>query len=673
MSEQPKVVVYQKKEKKPEFSNRKGQGKHQNQSKNNDSNQKQQQELLNQQMIERFNQNEQQDNSPIKQEVQNIEEQKQDFEVKIKEIQEIVGDSHTKKQIKNALRENNMSLEQTIDSLLNKISSQKSKDSQASNSSGKKLPSKNSISSDGQPKFQFIDSDDKDLKLSQDSSDKDSPYKIQHYQQKINEVKEVVPHLSDEIVQEALELNNGDVKQTIEYLVSEDNCKSLELCIQEHKQNIGIVDNHLGQIIEDIIDEEQNDEFDLMMEIQKNQNEIDNLNIDEDLYISNIKKSMSKEEQQDPQIQNILKESLFYAKQYEIIRNCNQNKNSNANQQQQYRGIQLKKNSSQNYKQNLEHFKQQFILNDCKNSKNSKDKYEINMQDFPSIVKQQSGPQGNIIKNLNSQKKLEYNPNKNEWNQTIFQNEGISAFGQQLLEDLSTKFAHVNRDVLIDIFKDLSENYEATEQFLIQNFGKSNIKREIIIKTKPKQIDYDEEDEKIDQDDLLEQRIQNFQRKYGEIQFKEVREQIQNKYAYSKAYQFAERNSDAKAKFNLNKIFCNNQVSLSELQDYSKALCLREVRSQNPIQKIDLHGFYAEEALDVLKDQIIYMIDLARQKQLNKLKISNNYIQLEIVTGRGSHSKGNISVLKPKVIQFLKLARYNYKEEEGRVMAKIPY
>ncbi|KAL4468850.1 hypothetical protein ABPG72_008777 [Tetrahymena utriculariae] len=670
--EQGIVDVYVKKAKQPEHSGRKGQGKFQNQKKKSDSNFNQQEKLQKEEIIQKFNQNGKADDSPIKYEVQNIEEYKQDFKVKINQIQCVVCEQYTKKQIKNALRDHNMNLEQTVDSLLKKISQQNSNDSQASNSSGKKLASKNNISLDGYQNLESNDSEDKCLKLSQNSSDKDSSYKIQHYQQKINEVKELLPRLSDELVSEALEMHQGDVNQTIDYLLQEDNCKSLELCIQEHKQNIGVVGNHLEQIICDIIDEEQQDELDFMMEIQNKQNEIDDLNIEEDLYLSNIKKSMSKEEQQDPYIQKVLKESLFYAQQYKQYEKFSENKNSNPScyKKQRDNQIQLQKSSSQNYQLDLEYFKEQLIKD---NSKKNKNQYEINMSDFPAMIKQQSGPQGNIIKSLNNQKKLEYNPNKNEWNQTVFQNEGISYFGQQLLEDLSTKFPHVSRDVLIDVFKELNENSEATEQFLIQNFGKPDIRREIIIKKQPKQQNNDEEDEEIDQDDILDQRIQKFEKKYGQRSFKEVREEIQNIYKYNKAYQFAERNCDSKAKFNLNKYFSGSNVSLLELQDYSKALCLREVRSQDPIQKIDLHGFYAEEALDVLKDQVVYMIDLARQKYLSKLRISNNYIQLEIITGRGSHSIGNVSVLKPRVIQFLKLAKYNQKVDEGKIIAKIPF
>ncbi|EAR83991.1 Smr domain protein (macronuclear) [Tetrahymena thermophila SB210] len=666
------VDVYQKKPKQTDSKGNKGQRKLQNQNKNNDSNMNKKDQLEKQEIIQKFYQNGNEQDSPSKCEVQNVEEQKLDFELKIPQIQQIFGEQFTKKQIKNALRDHNMNLDQTIDSLLSKNSNQNSQKSQSNDNSGKKLASKNNLSSDGQLNLYQTDSEDKSLKLSQNSSDKDSAYKIQQNQQKINEVKDLFQNLNDELVQEALEMHNGDVPQTIDYLLDEDNRKSLELCIQDHKQNIGAVGDQLEQIICDIVDEEQEDEFDLMMEIQNKENDIDDLNIEEDLYISNIKKSMSKEEQQDPQIQKILKESLFYAKQYEILSKFNSNQNSSSSHQKKQRDtqIELKKNRSQNYKLDLEYFKEQYIK---ENSKKAKNQFEINMSDFPSIVKQESGPQGNIIKQLNNQKKLEYNPNKNEWNQTVFQNEGISYFGQQLLEDLSSKFPHVSRDVLIDIFKDLNENSEATEQFLINQFGKSNIKREIIIKKKPIQKQNEEEDEEIDQDEILDQKIQNFQKKYGQKSFKEVREEIQNIYKYNKAYQFAERNCDTKAKFSLNKYFQDSRASLFDLQQYSKALCLREVRSQNPIQKIDLHGFYAEEALDVLKDQILYMIDLARSNQQSRLKISNNYIQLEIVTGRGSHSVGNVSVLKPRVIQFLKLAKYNYRAEEGKIMARIPY
>jgi len=42
-------------------------------------------------------------------------------------------------------------------------------------------------------------------------------------------------------------------------------------------------------------------------------------------------------------------------------------------------------------------------------------------------------------------------------------------------------------------------------------------------------------------------------------------------------------------------------MTQQDMKEYSKALFLKELRKIKPMNKIDLHGFYKEEALEVLK------------------------------------------------------------------------
>lgn len=79
----------------------------------------------------------------------------------------------------------------------------------------------------------------------------------------------------------------------------------------------------------------------------------------------------------------------------------------------------------------------------------------------------------------------------------------------------------------------------------------------------------------------------------------------------------------------------NGGMTQQDMKEYSKALFLKELRKTKPMNKIDLHGFYKEEALEVLKTQIMYLKKIAREGKMNSLQINGRYITLEIITGKG--------------------------------------
>ena len=70
-------------------------------------------------------------------------------------------------------------------------------------------------------------------------------------------------------------------------------------------------------------------------------------------------------------------------------------------------------------------------------------------------------------------------------------------------------------------------------------------------------------------------------------------------------------------------------------------------------QKIlDLHGFTRDEALRELEDFLFY----AKQ---------DNDVQVEVITGRGSHSPEGVPVLKHAVIAYLNSNSFSYSENDS--------
>lgn len=168
----------------------------------------------------------------------NLEEQKQDFEIKISQIQAIVGGGISKKRIKNALRWNNMKLEETILELITK-----EKDG-SSSSSASVSPIKTYST----------------MKSSSNLLEKQAFLKAK-YVEELKQVQEVLYHLSENIIVEELEINKGNVEITIINLSEEGYVRSLCVCIEEHKQDLNEVDDHLEEILEKIRLEEEQTEF----------------------------------------------------------------------------------------------------------------------------------------------------------------------------------------------------------------------------------------------------------------------------------------------------------------------------------------------------------------------------------------------------------------------------
>lgn len=70
------------------------------------------------------------------------------------------------------------------------------------------------------------------------------------------------------------------------------------------------------------------------------------------------------------------------------------------------------------------------------------------------------------------------------------------------------------------------------------------------------------------------------------------------------------------------------------------------------IPVLDLHGLYRGEAVQMLED---FLFD-SRQK---------GFTQVEIITGRGSHSLNGVPVLKNAVLSYLNIHSFSYTESNS--------
>ena len=84
------------------------------------------------------------------------------------------------------------------------------------------------------------------------------------------------------------------------------------------------------------------------------------------------------------------------------------------------------------------------------------------------------------------------------------------------------------------------------------------------------------------------------------------------------------------------------RARLLSLENLSKDIFLKRIRAEGRLCEIDFHGFFLEEALDILHIHIEYLLDYM---EINKIK---KQVKLTLVTGKGTHSTNKKPVLFPK-------------------------
>lgn len=158
-----------------------------------------------------------------------------------------------------------------------------------------------------------------------------------------------------------------------------------------------------------------------------------------------------------------------------------------------------------------------------------------------------------------------------------------------------------------------------------------------------------------------------------------VRRHLRLKYVFKKSEITCTnlKNYDQANKF---KNLSNEQNALLEkYKTASKIIFLSKLRKQNNYRDIDLHGFYLEEALDIVIDQIRYMkskmeLGLVTDYASQNIK-KYPYLKYNIITGKGKNSQNNLPVLLPSIKKLFERKKFDFKafEHEGRIEIYIPF
>jgi hypothetical protein len=206
------------------------------------------------------------------------------------------------------------------------------------------------------------------------------------------------------------------------------------------------------------------------------------------------------------------------------------------------------------------------------------------------------------------------------------------------------------------IFDELGSRYQETKDFLMREF----IEYYEPENKRTKFIRFDTDSFAVglgnasDEDNYFERSLENsglshLSRHDLDREFRDTRSDLQNQskmyYYFSKCNSDAIRTSKHSCARGFGNLRKTAELKLNDLRQKSIEIVYLKSK-QAGFEKVDLHGLYLDEAEEV----VMIVLD-----KLAKMMLSGGgkYRSIEIITGRGSHSKGD-AVLFPKISQYLK-------------------
>lgn len=104
---------------------------------------------------------------------------------------------------------------------------------------------------------------------------------------------------------------------------------------------------------------------------------------------------------------------------------------------------------------------------------------------------------------------------------------------------------------------------------------------------------------------------------------------------------------------------------MEEYNQKAAEVILKYRNDGHPINYLDLHGLYLEEALHAFHERL----ELLQHDTTNP---TMNEIIFEVIPGAGNHSK-NKAIIKPKIIEELQKRKLNYEEKNaGTLLVHVP-
>lgn len=115
----------------------------------------------------------------------------------------------------------------------------------------------------------------------------------------------------------------------------------------------------------------------------------------------------------------------------------------------------------------------------------------------------------------------------------------------------------------------------------------------------------------------------------------------------------------------------NQRKGFNEKMDMHKEesiAIILDLCRRTDFEKVDLHGLYLEEAEEV----VMMVLQEVRERVRRGGNRGSGYggKMLEIVTGKGLHSKGQ-AVLFPKIRAYLETLGYKVKADRGRLIVNV--
>eukprot|EP01016_Furgasonia_blochmanni_P014598 TRINITY_DN1769_c0_g1_i3.p1 TRINITY_DN1769_c0_g1~~TRINITY_DN1769_c0_g1_i3.p1 ORF type:complete len:609 (-),score=148.51 TRINITY_DN1769_c0_g1_i3:272-2098(-) len=232
-------------------------------------------------------------------------------------------------------------------------------------------------------------------------------------------------------------------------------------------------------------------------------------------------------------------------------------------------------------------------------------------------------------------------------------------------------------------YRMLEENFEQTKQFLINRHPEQYVDplvnpRKQVVRRPPMADRFEErvyssyEDENFDREllNLGFEELRRYVNKHNRLynifaQAQKAASSVQNHYEMNKFKQMASHHGEQMRQYKL----------------ASRHLFLQKLRRNNAaVDRMDLHGFYWEEAKDLVKSQLNYLRNLINRGRIDQtrcaIKVRDNQrcLMMEIITGKGNNSVNNNPKLHPKLKDWLSCQEYTFqaKQDEGRIFVYLP-
>ncbi|KAM8940292.1 NEDD4-binding protein 2 [Pelodytes ibericus] len=226
---------------------------------------------------------------------------------------------------------------------------------------------------------------------------------------------------------------------------------------------------------------------------------------------------------------------------------------------------------------------------------------------------------------------------------------------KQLLE----MFPYIEKNLLIDIFKENNYSLEKTEQFMssvleadpVQNVVAQNIKQSVTSTSEKTR----EKKSKLDKEILSERYYQDLDSPdYQDFRAEAVLYRKKQQESYKKAAEAHSRGMKQVAAYYAQQGHLYGEKVKEENQRAAVQIFQRANEFLLPENILDLHGLHVDEAMKHFRKVL--------QDKMEENKQNGGKSHLSVITGRGNHSQGGIPRIKLAVVDYLTNHNFRFTE-----------